>query len=1122
MASLIPDPVLHCLQCQHANPQQARFCNQCGAPLETGLAADKATAPDNVPSTYTPKHLADSILTSRSALEGERKTVTVLFADIKGSMDLSEQVDPEEWHAILDRFFAIMAAGVHRYDGTINQYTGDGVMALFGAPVAHEDHAMRACRAALDVTTQLRQFANELRLKHELNIATRIGMNTGEVVVGKIGDDLRMDYTAQGHTVGLAARMEQIAEPGRVYVTAHTQKWVSGYFEFTSLGELPVKGASEPVEVFELQGEGPLQTRLDKSQAHGFSAFIGRDVELSVLQTALQQVQAGKGQVVTVVGDAGIGKSRLCFEFAQYCAAQGVTVHRASCVPYSNAVPMLPVVTLLKSFFGIRERDNAQHARRKVAGTLALAEQLQATDRLDAVMSFLGYANHTQGSEQNASKDAKPAMDPERARQQVLALFRNVCPLSHDDYNVILLEDVHWLDAASEQFVQALALGCTGSHVLLLLNHRPEYQPHWLADKPYQRIDVLPLQAEALQGLVQDLLGQHPSVQAVGQRIMQQAAGNPYFVEEAVRALVETAQIHGQLGAYQARGAVTDLTVPDTVQAILAARVDRLNDLAKHVLQVAAVIGKHVALPVLTDNLASVQVVLHEAELAAVIAQLEQARFLELKPDNAGNTSDRYRFCHPLVQEVVYRGQLKEQRRHIHRVLADYYAAAIDQFLVPDERSVLVAHHYERAGHVLDAAEWGLRAAAWSARNSIDDAKERTLAILSLLATQPESAAIQTLGAKARAAVIRIAGLVYIEPAVVNQAYHEARALAEATHDRTMVAELLLSYGSALLFFGDADEAVDITREAVQIARDIPARELEARMRIPMLITYYSSGRLREGLEVVQAGAPEWATGPVTEENYGSRGFRAIVLQHMGQLLEAQQELLTCIGLAADNGQTASWMHANLVQIGICLGDHSRLLEHAQHAMHYASEYGSPFFNALAHCAMAHAHIALGNYALALQILEDNVQYISPGQTGSQYRAQHLTLQAEAECGLGDYERSIALAEEALQNACSNNARIWQLDAHYCLARTLLAYGLDSRDPTHWQRGLQVLDTLAALVETTGAITYQPFILACQGEIQHAMGDVQDGLQSLKQAQQAFQQLGADAQAQRLALLYDR
>src|SRR5262249_9103758 len=339
---------MECPRCRHANADGARFCGECGASLRLdvmcggcghpnppgqkfcngcgqGLGASApAVTPD--PRAYTPKHLAEKILGSRAALEGERKQVTVLFADVKGSMDLAEQPDPEVWSDIMQRFFRILADGVERFEGFVDKFTGDGIMALFGAPIAHEDHAQRACWAALHLRDAARAYGSEVRVQHGVPFAVRIGLNSGEVVVGRIGDDLRMEFTAQGHTVGLAQRMEALAESGHIVLSEHTARLVEGYFQLQDLGRTKVKGVAEAVGLFDLEGVGPFRTRLERSRVRGLSTFVGRDDEMAVLEAALERARGGSGQVVGIVAEAGTGKSRLCAEFLDLCRTRGLPI----------------------------------------------------------------------------------------------------------------------------------------------------------------------------------------------------------------------------------------------------------------------------------------------------------------------------------------------------------------------------------------------------------------------------------------------------------------------------------------------------------------------------------------------------------------------------------------------------------------------------------------------------------------------------------------------------------------------------------------------------------------------------------------------------------------------------
>src|ERR1700674_5540414 len=387
-----------CASCGALNRPGARFCDGCGTALGGGKPT-AAPAPGNPatnyparsPRTHTPKHLADKILQSKSALEGERKQVTVLFADVKGSMELAEQLDQEEWSQIMNRFFQILSDGVERFEGFVDKFTGDGIMALFGAPIAHEDHAQRACYAALHLRDEIARYATELKREHGVGFSTRIGINSGEVIVGKIGDDLRMDYTAQGHTVGLAQRMEQLAPPDGIALSQHTQKPVDGFFALRSLGPVQIKGAREPVGVFVLEGIGVSRTRFDISRARGLSRFVGRGGEMEALESALARSLEGTGRVAAAVGEAGVGKSRLCAEFVERCRARGLMVYEAHCPAHGKTIPYLPLLGLLRNVFGIAEQDGPCEAQQKIAGELALLDDAFADDRA-LVLDFLGVA----------------------------------------------------------------------------------------------------------------------------------------------------------------------------------------------------------------------------------------------------------------------------------------------------------------------------------------------------------------------------------------------------------------------------------------------------------------------------------------------------------------------------------------------------------------------------------------------------------------------------------------------------------------------------------------------------------------------------------------------------------
>src|ERR1700687_3972104 len=493
------------------------------------------TPPD--PSVYTPKHLADKILQSKSALEGERKQVTVLFADVKGSMELADQLDPEEWHKILERFFAILTDGVHRFEGTVNQYTGDGIMALFGAPIAHEDHAQRACYAALQLLDELRTYAREVKRTHGLDFAVRIGLHSGAVVVGKIGDDLRMDYTAQGQTVGLAQRMEGLAEASTCFVTGSTAALVAGYFALDDLGPFRVKGVAEPVAVFVLRGLGAVRRRFDASRARGLTHFVGREEDMRTLDAALEQAQAGHGQVVGVVAKAGTGKSRLCFEFTEGCRARDMSIIEGQAVAHGKNIPLLPMLQVFRAYYGISERDDDLTVREKIAGRLLLLDD-SFRDVLPVMFDFFGVPD----PERPVAR-----MDPDARQRQLFAVLRQL--VQRDDPSgrqyVTLIEDLHWMDPASEAFLTEWVDAVRAARRLLVVNFRPEYHAAWMQKSYSRQLPLAPLGPEAIRKLLEALLGSDPSTRGLAEAVHTRTGGNPFFTAEGVQTLLESGNLPG-------------------------------------------------------------------------------------------------------------------------------------------------------------------------------------------------------------------------------------------------------------------------------------------------------------------------------------------------------------------------------------------------------------------------------------------------------------------------------------------------------------------------------------------------------------------------------------------------
>ena len=706
-----------CPRCGHANAPDSNFCSKCGAPLVRSSKSEIRNRDE--PRSYTPNHLVEKILNLRSAVEGERKQVTVFFVDVKESLHLAGRVGAEDWHRILDRFFAILADGIHRFEGTINQFTGDGVMALFGAPLAHEDHAQRACHAALQLREQVRLYAQELKRTRGLTFAVRMGLNSGEVIVGTIGDDLRMDYTAQGHTVGLAARMQQIAEAGTIYLTTHTAALVASFFTLEPLGRVRVRGVREPVRTFALLEAKPIRARLEASRARGFSSFVGRADEVATLEAALSRAVAGHGGVVGVVGTPGVGKSRLCQEVVDRWRAEGMTVAEAHCPAHGKALPYATLLDLVRGFFAIPGDERPPASRRRVRARLrGLHRGLE--QELPLLLDFLGLPD---------PKRPPLVLDAGARRERLSAcVCRLVQTQSASTPTVLLIDDVHWVDDESNAVLARLVEAVGWTRTLLLLNFRPEYAADWMRTSYYQPLELAPLASDGADALLHELLGDDPALAAVRAVIKERAAGNPFFIEEIVQSLVDQGVLVHEAPTRTTGGKrryaplrlaqpIDELRIPATVQSLVAARIDSLPEQVKYVLQEAAVIGKRFSEPVLRlaleadasqgePTVGPAREPALPADLAHALRTLQHADLIRAEPSDG---PAEYSFKHPLTQEVAYASQLQETRARRHAAVARALEVVHADRL--GEHAALLAHHWAAANKRYEAQLWRGRAA---------------------------------------------------------------------------------------------------------------------------------------------------------------------------------------------------------------------------------------------------------------------------------------------------------------------------------------------------------------------------------------------------------------------------
>ena len=1031
---------MSCPSCGHENPARARFCNDCGAHL-----AAPAITPE--PRSYTPRHLVEKILASQSALRGERKLVTVLFADVVRSMELAERVDPEEWHRLLDRLFRILAGGVHRYEGTINQYTGDGIMALFGAPIAHEDHAQRACAAALDLARELGVLAKDVRRESGLEFAVRMGLNSGEVVVGRIGDDLRMDYTAQGHVVGLAARVQQLAPAGGITVTEQTARLAADLFDFLDRGEQSLKGASAPVRVFELRGPGRIRSRLESSRARGFSRFVGRERELALLGRALREAQSGRPTVVLVTAEPGTGKSRLCHEFVE--GARGVPLHYARALSHGRTLPFHVIVTLARSLLDLGDGASPSDVRDALRRGLGSAQADPIA--LDFWLDLLGVSDHV---------PAPSGLDPEARRARLFRSFLDLIRTrARRELTLLWVEDLHWLDAASEIALELLtehlqAPDSSGSRILLLATTRPEYRPAW--SSRVESLSLTPLAPQDCQTLLDDWLGSDDMLAPLRARIGARAQGNPLFVEEMIRSLVERGVLGGERGAYRLAAPIEEITLPETVQAVLASRIDRLAERDKDVLQAAAVIGRDVPIELLRTV-----VDLPAPVLAASLERLSTAGLL-----GPGESPGEHAFRHPLAQEVAYRTQLLDRRRGTHaaiaRALLTVYGPAAAA------HAALLAHHFDEAGERLEAARWHEQAGRRAARSDPADGVRHCRRVTALLAAVPESRETLMLELTSRIAQLEIGRIAGIEERGARDLFEEARAVAERLQDKAGHAFLLASYGRLCGLAGDVRQYLACAERATELAEGSDAM-FEFEMRSVLAHAQLAVGRLGPARATVERALTEVARVEGLQEAVGHstapglcRVWWALASAHLGRTIEAEAALRGLLAEESEGALRALYgTHAFLCEVLRLRGDRPGALAHGRHGVELAEEHGSVFSQVEAAAFLGAAQLADGNFTAATSELGRALALARDRRTALWYEPRILATLAEATLAAGDRSGARALLSEA--GALVDRGRGWRLGAFdVALARVRLLASEPASDRTAIESALESLDALTA------------------------------------------------------------
>jgi class 3 adenylate cyclase len=886
---------MDCPRCTLGAPAGARFCPACGTPLVAVPDATRFASPH----AYTPADLAERILTARPSVEGERKQVTVLFADLKSSMELLADRDPEEAEPLLNEVLDLMIEAVHRYEGTVNQVMGDGVMALFGAPLANEDHAVRACYAALRMQERIGAFGDAAQRRHGVPLQIRVGLNSGEVLVRSIETDLRMSYMAVGQTVHLAARMEQMAKPGSVLATAATVAMAGALVRTRSLGPVPVRGLATPVEVHEVIGAAEIRSRVEATGQRDLTRFTGRARELAHLEASLAEARRGEGCVAAVVGEAGAGKSRLIHEFVARARASGCLALEAVAVPYGRAMGYRPGIDMIRRYFGLATGTDPATVRATV-GERLLALDPALDDTIPAIRWLLG-AEH--------ADSPFVALEPSARRRRANdAVVRLVERQARRQPFVMVLEDLQWVDAETEVSLDGLIHRLPPA-TMIVLSYRPEYEDRWPGWPTSTRVRLDALDPADASAMVGALLGADGTVAGLAAQLVERAGGNPLFLEECVRTLAERGVIAGERGRYRLARPMTTLDVPPTVRAVLEARIDRLPAEQKRVLQCAAVVGQDVRTTLL---LAVADVTPDEARSA--LTGLAQA---ELLAETARFPDPGYAFVHSLVHDVAYEGLLHDRRRALHARVVE----SLEHLGAGSTREDLeaLAHHAFR-GEVWATAVRYLREAAALALARVPG-REAVMLLdqaLAAIAALPATRETQVLAVDVRCE-LRNALVPLGDHARLQAILAEAESAAEDLGDERRLARVLSYRSNALWNVGESERSVETARRTLAIAERLGDLDLQVASNFSLGGGYRTLGDYRRAVTYLRRNV-EILTGPAARDRFGLAGVASVLtrghlvwsLAELGEFDEAIALAEEAMGLAEEAGDAYSLAHAHL------------------------------------------------------------------------------------------------------------------------------------------------------------------------------------------------------------------
>jgi predicted ATPase/class 3 adenylate cyclase len=1084
--------LLICKECGTENSPQNKYCNNCAHDLRESVEISPIDY--SKPQSYTPKHLKDKILTIRSSIEGEHKLVTVFFADVADYTSMSEKLDPEEVHQIMDGCFKILIDEIHKYEGTINQFTGDGVMALFGAPVAHEDHAQRACYAALSVQKAMGEYGEKIKKDTGVDFKMRIGLNSGPVVVGSIGDDLRMYYTAVGDTTNLASRMENAADAGSVLVSENTHKIARSYFEFESIGKLEVKGKEKPQEAYTIIKAGEVETRIGASVAKGLTRFVGRRNSMAALMEVWEKAKAGSGQVVGIVGEAGVGKSRVLLEFQNRFSKDEVMYLEGSCLHYGSSMAYLPILDILRSYYDLNEGDREYILRKKIRD-----KTLEADEELKGVIAPFEDLLSLKVDDEGFHK-----LEPLQKREKTFEAIRDLLIRESQNKPLILaIEDLHWIDNTTEEFLNYLIGWLANTPILLILLYRPEYTHQWGSKSYYTQIGLDQLGIESSADLVRAMLEGGDVASDLRELVLNRAAGNPLFMEEFTHTLLENGSIQKQDDQFILRQGASDIQVPDTIQGIIAARMDRLEADLKRTMQVASVIGRDFAFRILqTITGMREELKSHLLNLQGLEFIYEKQLFPELE----------YIFKHALTQEVAYNSLLQKRKKEIHekigRAIEQIYAERIEEFYE------MLAYHYSNG----DNLEKTYQYLKLSGEKAVSNYSNQEALIfykhaIQALEKQPKSD-------ENKRKIIELIRLMTIPMNCLSfpndslQILQRGENLSLELEDEMALAFFYSRISELYLFQGESQLAFEYGERGFWQAEKIGDLDSMVQISSSLIMIYINSGQAYKHIEVASKVIP------MMEEAHRQTDFFGLPylpytqcccqlgsnLGVLGNFDEGQMYLEKGLAVATEIGDSITLGLAESFYglFWLTKGDGKKSIEHSKKTIHHFEEVEYPFSLGFAWSLSGFGYYFLGDLETARRHCQKGLEIQTQSGAVMSLALPYICL-AGVEYSFRDFAKAQSFAEKALTLTQDHGEKVFEAISYYILGVILTGINPEQikRAEESILKGVKIIKELDLKTRLAQGYFYL-------GECFANASQKDKAVENLQMAEKMFKEMGID------------